>query len=36
MELLSIEREMEGLKEIINIPKKTKKRVMEFLRKNPV
>ncbi len=36
MELLSIDRETEGLSEIIKISEKTRKRVMKFLRKNPV
>jgi hypothetical protein len=33
MGLLSIDREMEGLEEIINIPEKTKKKLMKFLNK---
>lgn len=36
MGLLSIDRKMEGLKEIVNISEKTKKKVMKLLRKNPV
>jgi len=33
MELLSIERKMEGLEEIIKVPDKTKRKVMKFLDK---
>ena len=36
MGLLSIDREMEGLEEMIKISEKTKKKVMKFLRKKPV
>ncbi len=36
MGLLSIDREMEGLEEMIKVSEKTKKKVMKFLRKNPV
>ena len=33
MVLLSIDREMEGLEEIVKVTDKTKKKVMEFLQK---
>ncbi len=36
MGMLSIDMEMEGLKEMIKISEKTKKKVMKLLRKNPV